>query len=169
MRKMIAQKGTKTSSVKRTKKAQDGVNFDFDEKNRYAGGRGFASRFMSGAYEAQPYVKAKRADEARKAKLTPEERELEMINAKRIGAGVAGPRAGSKQRKGGKTVKHVKKAQTGAALDSSRNELFSKLSKASSLPKKALNKKYKTSKLQKGGSTKAKYGVAKKASSKRSK
>jgi hypothetical protein len=113
----------------------------------------------------QPFVKAKKAEEARRAKMTAEEREIEMMNAKRRGAGVAGPRTGGNQRKGGVT----KKAQTGAALDSSRDELFSKLSKASSLPKKALNKKYKTSKLQKGGSTKAKYGVAKKASSKRSK
>lgn len=152
----IAQRGTKASSVKKVKKAQDGVNFDFSERNRYAGGAGFPSRFLSSAYEAQPFVKARRSEEARRAKLTPEERELEMINAKRIAAGVAGPRAGSNQRKGGKT----KKAQTGASLDSTKKAFFSKLPKASTLDKKTASKKYKSSKLQTGGRTKAKYGKA---------
>ena len=149
MRKMIAQKGTKASSIKRTKRAQDGTMktlrandpaksfLDLSEKNPYAGKSGASSRIMSAMYEGQPYVRAKKAEEAKRAKMTPEEKEIQRINAKRIEAGVAGPRAGSKQRKGGVT----KKAQAGVKA-----------------------------KAQMGTKTKAKYGtMAKKASSKRSK
>jgi hypothetical protein len=150
MRKMISKKGTKA-----VKKAQVGVNFDFDETNRYAGGRGFPSRFMSAAYEAQPYVKAKRAEEARRKKMTQEQRDIQEINARRIGAGVAGPAAGSKpggrQRKGGTT----KKAEGGVIM-----EKKPKRAPQVSMHKKAAQKKV---------TTKAKYGVAKKSSSRRSK
>ena len=134
----IAQKGAMASKVKKavaksgikTKKAQDGVkNFDFSETNRYTYPN-FASKMMSGAYEAQPFVKAKRAEEKRRATMTPEEKEVERINVGRITSGKA-----SKMQKGGKMTK----AQAGV--------------KAKKVVVKA----------------KAKHGIAKKASSKRSK
>ena len=96
------------------KKAQTGIkNFDFSDENPYKGGpgvAGFPGRFMSGAYEAQPWVKAKRAEQKRRAGLTNEQRDIEKVNVQRITTGKAGPQAMSgkldnKQRKGGVTKK----------------------------------------------------------------
>ncbi len=88
----IAQKGTRAPQANRaireakaklTKKAQRGGQFeDYSETNRYTG-KGFPARFMSAAYEAQPFVKAKKAEDKRRAGLSEEAREIERINVQR--------------------------------------------------------------------------------------
>jgi len=67
---------------------------------------------MSAAYEAQPFVKAKKAEDKRRAGLSEEAREIERINVQRA-IDRAKASAGGNQRKGGKTIKRVTKAQNG--------------------------------------------------------
>jgi hypothetical protein len=115
----------KTGGVKKAQKGEGIKNFDFSETNRYTY-PGFASRMMSGAYEAQPFVRAKRAEEKSRAALTPDQREAKDITARRVAAGKAGPqymqgKPANKQKKGGVTKKTVAKpkAKYGAAKKSS--------------------------------------------------
>jgi len=114
----IAQTGTRAPKANRAikeakvKKAQRGGQFeDYSETNRYTG-KGFPARFMSAAYEAQPFVKAKKAEDKRRAGLSEEAREIERINVQRA-IDRAKASAGGNQRKGGKTIKRVAKAQNG--------------------------------------------------------
>ena len=106
-----ANRAIKEAKAKLTKKAQGGGQFeDYSETNRYTG-KGFPARVMSAAYEAQPFVKAKKAEDKRRAGLSEEAKEIERINVQRT-IDRAKASAGN-QRRGGKTIKRVKKAQYG--------------------------------------------------------
>jgi len=105
----------------KNKKAQRGGQFeDYSETNRYTG-KGFPARFMSAAYEAQPFVKAKKAEDLRRSKMTQEQRDLEKLNLERTRIQNEKDqqmrdrlnRGGGNQRRGGKTIKRVTKAQNG--------------------------------------------------------
>jgi len=152
----IAQKGVRAPQVNRAakeakasmlkkyqtggrKKAQGGGKFeDYNEKNRYAGGSGILSRMLSGAYENQEWVKAKRADDLRLSKMTQEQRDNEKAyyqrraemakqdqEAKDKMKRMSGKKDIDQQRRGGKSAKRVKKAQTGAKTSSPKNLMTS--------------------------------------------
>jgi len=150
-------------TVKRVKKAQEGtmkVNKgggrpyeDFSETNVYKSKPGLRNKMKSALYEGQPWFKARKAEEERRAKLTEDERRLEQENVKRRVEIIrqeqeardrARGRSGGNQRKGGIT----KKAQTGARTKAQKGT---------------------RTKAQMGVRTKAQYGTARKSSSRRSK